>query len=763
MKIKDKIEKISKDRRVLVLAIILMVTFSGVFTILLVHPGNSGNGGGHYVQPPVSQTSTPKIIISASQNPVDSNMTVTFNASPNLTDAAYTYKYCVYEPGHVIIDYGYTDTFSFKFGIAGTYSIVWEYTSYYVGNATYNETVHRDPIISVSPSTSTTEPGKPVAFTPTVEYGISPYYYSWYVRIPGATTFNKVSTAANPSLYFNSTGKYCVYATAKDSLGYFASALHTFGDTNSSSYIPIYVYPPPLVSISASHNPADIGVPIQFNATPSGGSGSYAYSYTLYDGQSSSSSTLLSGSTSSFSFSFFTQGNYLLSWEITSSTLTANSSIIESVNTDPTISINENKTTTDAGNPISFSTSEQGGTSPYYYSWYARASNVSNYSLMSTNANPSLFFDSSGTYFVYASLRDGSGYHVNSSIVSITVNPSLSGSISLSPSILPVPYTDVGSVSISGGSGVSQNNICWTNGFFQAIGTPTLPYTFSAGTHLIAVTITDSAGSVLKLHTYLRVLPNNIKITPHVPSQVPQNSDIFLSADANSFIGPNITVTGYSWEINNKSFGGQTISFDFTESGIYHIFISAWGSYRGANDTNTSEVNITVLPPSSTPNIMIMPYRTNVTGGIDFSYWVSFHNNTSYSAAFLSFGGRTYQPSNMTMYSNGSVHISKHVVFSTLQVGTYQMSLEVINNQSQQKDSNATFSISLSQSGTFSIYSIAAFFGGYYNFLIFLATVASLAIAYVGIEGNKKPPVINISENGKQVKYQLSGKRIGKR
>lgn len=98
-----------------------------------------------------------------------------------------------------------------------------------------------------------------------------------------------------------------------------------------------------------------------------------------------------------------------------------------------------------------------------------------------------------------------------------------------------------------------------------------------------------------------------------------------------------------------------------------------------------------------------------------------------------------------------------------MQAGTYHISLEIINNQSQEKNSNATFIIPLAQSGTFSIYTISAFFGGYYNFLIFLATVASLLITYVGIKSSKTPPVININENGRQVKYQLSGKRIGKR
>ncbi len=771
--VKSKIEKIteiSKDRRMLVMAIVFIVAFSGGFTILLEHPGSSGIRVEH--SPPSGPSPETSFIVtaSASQNPIDANESVKFSVSPN-DSASYSFQYDLWtlNPSgsyNSTILTGSTSNFSYAFNGKGNYSVVWSVvakSTNSVEQVIYNESVHRDPIISASASTNITKLGKPISFTGSVEYGVSPYHYSWECSTNGID-FSTISTAANPSLYFNTTGTYYIYFILADTGGY----------TDSSNWITIHVYLPPLVSISTSHSPSDVGVPVQFNATPSGGSGVYAYEYTLYDGQSSSSSILLSGTSNTFSYAFFSQGNYLLSWEVTSSNLTGNSSIIESVNNDPTVSISENKTTTDSGNPIGFASSVQGGTSPYYYSWYSRSSGESNYSLMSTNANPSFYFNTTGTYFVYASLRDGSGYRVNSSIVAITVNPLMSGNLSLSPSIAIYGNPEIKTfLPISGGSGGLKVN--WFTNYSGGYTTccplnPTNPfsvtYQFSINTrsnYSIGARIHDSAGSVLVVCASFRVVPSTIKITPHVPAQVPQNSVISLSAQASSFIGPNVTVMGYSWVINNKTFSGKTISYDFTSAGIYHIFVSAWGSYQGSNDSNTTEVNITSLPPSSTPNIVIMPLETNVSGGIDFSYWVTFHNNTSFSAAFITVGGTTYQPSNMSMFSNGTVHISKSVRFSTLQEGSYSMNLQVINNQSQQKDSNITFSVSLQQSGTFSIYSIANFFGGYYNFLAFVATIASLVIAYVGLQSDKRPPVININENGKNVEYQLSGKRVGKR
>ena len=164
-KIKDKIEKIAKfrkDRRVLVLAIILMVAFSGGSAVLLASSGNTGNGGEHYITPATSIS----ISISASQNPVDANMSVTFNASPKCTSSSsFTYKYYLYgwyPPSGIktCIDSGFSDSFTYKFTSAEKYSVVWNVNSGGTGSATYNGTVLRDPLISASASTSTTEPGE---------------------------------------------------------------------------------------------------------------------------------------------------------------------------------------------------------------------------------------------------------------------------------------------------------------------------------------------------------------------------------------------------------------------------------------------------------------------------------------------------------------------------------------------------------------------------------------------------------------------------
>ena len=522
--------------------------------------------------------------------------------------------------------------------------------------------------------------------------------------------------------------------------------------------------PMPSVSISSSANAADVGNPVNFTAHASGGSCTYEYNYTMYDGETTSSPVLLSGTSSSFIYRFSGIGSYLVTWKVESVGVTVNSSIIESINSDPTISVSENKTVTDVGNPIAFSSSSSGGTSPYYYTWYDRLANSSCYSILSTSQNPIYKFLSSGSYFVILSTRDASGYVVNSSLISIDVYPQLTGNISLSPSVLPLPNQTVeGQVILSGGSGVSQQNIVWTEGFSDMSGSFVQSQSWSIGCHLIEAVVTDNSGSILTLQAHLKVYPNSIRVEPKVVRDVPEHTPISLSANAYSFVGPNVTISGYIWNIQGSLISGRNISYEVGNPGIYQITITAWGYIGLSNDSNTTEVNVSVIASSTTPNIVINSGESSITGGFVFTFWVSFYNGSSYSAAFISLAGTTYQPSNISERSNGTVFISKHVYFSSLQAGHYSISIEVYDNQSQNRNASESFAVPLDGSATVSIYTIASFFGGYYNLLIFVATVASLGIAYAGIRTGKSPPVINIKENGKQVKYQLTGKRIGKR
>ena len=112
-------------------------------------------------------------------------------------------------------------------------------------------------------------------------------------------------------------------------------------------------------------------------------------------------------------------------------------------------------------------------------------------------------------------------------------------------------------------------------------------------------------------------------------------------------------------------------------------------------------------------------------------------------------------------YSNGSVFVNVSIQDSSYAPGTQDICFTVIDNNSQTNTVNNTFVISIAQSNQISIYTIANFFGGFYNFIILLATVGALIIGYAGLKESKEPPVIQVKESdGKTASYRVQGKKI---
>ena len=115
----------------------------------------------------------------------------------------------------------------------------------------------------------------------------------------------------------------------------------------------------------------------------------------------------------------------------------------------------------------------------------------------------------------------------------------------------------------------------------------------------------------------------------------------------------------------------------------------------------------------------------------------------------------------MQPYANGSVFVNVSIQDNNYNPGTQDIYFTVINNNSQTNTVNNTFVISIAQSNQISIYTIANFFGGFYNFIILLATVGALAIGYAGLRESKEPPVIQVKESdGKTESYRVQGKKI---
>ena len=275
-------------------------------------------------------------------------------------------------------------------------------------------------------------------------------------------------------------------------------------------------------------------------------------------------------------------------------------------------------------------------------------------------------------------------------------------------------------------------------------------------------------------YTNFTVLSNDMSITTNVPSITVQGNSYSLSASASapSYLSYkhdfNLIGYSYEWHIGKTNISGKSTVFDFSEVGTYTVNLTVKANYEtdfnGQELTAYQEKNTTqtvrVVDSSSSSNIHIKQTRYRTSGHYYFNYWVSFVNS-SYSTSFYSINHTAYSPEVIQSYSNGSVFVNVSIQDSSYAPGTQDICFTVINNDSQTNTVNSTFVISIAQSDQISIYSIANFFGGYYNFLIFMATIGALVIGYASFRDSRKPPIIQLKQSdGKTESYRMQGKKV---
>ena len=262
-------------------------------------------------------------------------------------------------------------------------------------------TVNVPPSATMSYSPATVDAGQPVQFTVTPKGGESPYTEHW-VFGDGST-----ATGLSPFHVYNASGSFKVAVTVTDSLGNSYAATAT---VNVS-------LPPSNVTILASRNVVDAGLPLTLTAEAQFGSAPLTYSWTLGDGSTSSSQSL--------AHSYSAPGTYVIKLTVTDSAgQLSSTSYTVLVLPDPQAVIN-NVSTLAANTSATFSASVNGGLAPYSYQWsFGDGSN-------STDATPGHTYTSKGTYQVELRVTDSEGYTSTSyHNVTVTAGSSSSGTSS---------------------------------------------------------------------------------------------------------------------------------------------------------------------------------------------------------------------------------------------------------------------------------------------------------------------------------------------
>ncbi len=231
------------------------------------------------------------------------------------------------------------------------------------------------------PTTGTADSA--VTFTATGSGGTTPYTFAW-TTTPGSPASG---TGASFSTTYSAVGIFIVSVMITD-----ANA-----NTSIASQNVTIVALPISANFTVSTSPT-IGVQVTFVASASGGTGGYSYSWNFGDNNTASGNPAW--------HTYTTVGSFTVTLSVTDSSMTQTTitqiiAVSQPAPAPLSTSFTMSSTSAQAGQPVIFSATASGGTSPYVYSWNFGDSSV-------LTGNPVSHSFAAGNYTVTLTVTDSS-------------------------------------------------------------------------------------------------------------------------------------------------------------------------------------------------------------------------------------------------------------------------------------------------------------------------------------------------------------------
>ena len=492
-----------------------------------------------------------------------------------------------------------------------------------------------------------------------------------------------------------------IYSAVLDSGIYDVSFSSITYPSNSGTSIGAVAYvftgasiPPPQSSttVSCSPNPTRAGSAVTCTATVSGSNptGTITWTTSSQTGSFNQTTCQLTSGTCSTTYSDTTAGSVTItasySGDSNNSPSTGDASLTVGSPTTGLVAptVTPNPDIVDQGQTSSLtSTAVTSGTSPYTYQWFAKAPGESYVTAGSNSTSFNLATSGStatGSWSFILQVTDNTGAAVNSTAVSVTVNPAPTVSITpVGPVTLDAGTPQTFTASASGGTGILAYQ-WYLNG--SPVGSDSNTYSFSgsAGSYSVTCTVTDSAStSVTSVSNAVSVMvsgaiPASISLSPDsawISENPIQSSTItatVLDQNGNPIQGCQVTFTTTAGVLSSPILtdsNGQTQVTLTPNSETTQPLTVTVVSYAGNIENSTTIIfepptliySITTSPQSATVSLGQTAITTIIVSSAQPSlYTVGFSILESpYDVAWQLSQGAGEPPftSTLTLYTNG--------------------------------------------------------------------------------------------------------------
>ncbi len=367
-----------------------------------------------------------------------------------------------------------------KFWVSGEWIASGSVTGTYTAWSTWVQSFTMASFLAIGGAApNPTDVGIPVVFNGTEFGGTSPIHYAW--------TFGDASRgsgAQNPTHAYNTTGTFPVHFWANETTGLLRSRESNFTMTVNAL---------PTAVLTSSPDPTDIGIPVHFTSTVTGGSPAFTYAWAFGDGTT--------GTGASAWHNYTAAGTYKVAgWANDSAGASAYATQTMTVNPQPSVGFVATPSPSDSGIAVNFVATASGGTGTLTLAWlFGDGTGGTGTSLTHT-------YVARGNYTVQVWANDTIGGVGNYS-VGMAVNPTLHLLLmDASMLVLDAGTPDTFSASYWGGTPSYSESWNFGDGGTSSAASPVHTYP-AAGSYTVHLRLNDSGGGSVSASLLILVNP----------------------------------------------------------------------------------------------------------------------------------------------------------------------------------------------------------------------------------------------------------------